>query len=97
MEFYALVSLCVTVCVLKPRRLQYEHSVCWKSEHLHHAFHVIFIEKELVTPPLNGLILPGITRASILELSREWNEFRISERDVPMAEIINLLSEKRVS
>jgi branched-chain amino acid aminotransferase len=71
--------------------------MCWKSEHLHYAFHVIFIEKELVTPPLNGLILPGITRASILELSREWNEFRVSERDVPMAEIIHLLSEKRVS
>ena len=29
-------------------------------------------EEELVTPPLNGLILPGVTRKSILELAREW-------------------------
>jgi len=83
--------------VLKPRKLQYERSVSWKPEKLHYAFHVIFIEKELVTPPLNGLILPGITRASILELAREWNEFCISERDIPMAEIVHLLRENRVS
>lgn len=60
-------------------------------------FMLFFIEKELVTPPLNGLILPGITRASILELSQEWNEFRVSERDIPMTEIVHLISEKRVS
>jgi len=53
-------------------------------------------EKELVTPPLNGLILPGITRASILELAREWNEFHTSERDISMAEIVHLLSENRL-
>lgn len=40
-------------------------------------------EKELVTPPLkDNLILPGVTRESILELTREWNEFKVSERDV---------------
>jgi len=27
---------------------------------------------ELVTPPLNGLILPGVTRQSILDLGRSW-------------------------
>ncbi|XP_021927854.1 branched-chain-amino-acid aminotransferase isoform X2 [Zootermopsis nevadensis] len=53
-------------------------------------------EKELVTPPLDGLILPGITRASILQLSREWNEFRVSERSIPMAELVSLLSENRL-
>jgi branched-chain amino acid aminotransferase len=58
---------------------------------------LFFIEKELITPPLNGLILPGITRASILELAREWNEFRISERDMQMAEVVHLISENRVS
>jgi hypothetical protein len=58
---------------------------------------ILFLsEKELVTPPLDGLILPGITRASILELSREWNEFRVSERSIPMAEVVHLLSESRV-
>lgn len=30
------------------------------------------VEKELITPPLNGLILPGITRKSLLELAKSW-------------------------
>ena len=37
-------------------------------------------EKELVTPPLDGTILPGITRRSILELLKELKEFKVSER-----------------
>ncbi|XP_033216893.1 branched-chain-amino-acid aminotransferase, cytosolic isoform X2 [Belonocnema kinseyi] len=53
-------------------------------------------EKELVTPPLNGLILPGITRNSILALAREWNDFKVTERKITMAEVCRLLSEKRL-
>ena len=30
---------------------------------------------ELVTPPLNGIILPGVTRQSILDLGRTWVKF----------------------
>ncbi|XP_065267604.1 branched-chain-amino-acid aminotransferase, cytosolic isoform X8 [Emys orbicularis] len=30
-------------------------------------------EEELATPPLDGIILPGVTRQSILELARKWN------------------------
>jgi len=33
-------------------------------------------EKELVTAPLDGTILPGVTRDSILQLAREWGEFK---------------------
>ena len=29
-------------------------------------------ELELVTPPLDGLILPGVIRQSLLEMAREW-------------------------
>ncbi|KAM8910581.1 LOW QUALITY PROTEIN: branched-chain-amino-acid aminotransferase, cytosolic [Spinachia spinachia] len=29
-------------------------------------------EEELATPPLDGIILPGVTRQSILELTRKW-------------------------
>ncbi|KAK2565396.1 Branched-chain-amino-acid aminotransferase [Acropora cervicornis] len=29
-------------------------------------------DKELITPPLNGLILPGITRKSLLEMAKNW-------------------------
>eukprot|EP00794_Sanderia_malayensis_P018105 gene18105-19914_t len=53
-------------------------------------------EEELVTPPLNGLILPGITRKSILESAREWNDFKVSERSFTMHDIIKATSEGRV-
>ncbi|OQR72297.1 branched-chain-amino-acid aminotransferase [Tropilaelaps mercedesae] len=44
-------------------------------------------EPELVTPPLNSLILPGITRRSIAELAREWKKCRVSERRITMFEL----------
>lgn len=31
-----------------------------------------FPEEELATPPLDGIILPGVTRQSILELTGKW-------------------------
>lgn len=54
-------------------------------------------ERELITPPLNGLILPGITRDSILHLAREWREFKVTERPITMFEIKKALQENRVS
>ncbi|XP_012880533.1 PREDICTED: branched-chain-amino-acid aminotransferase, cytosolic isoform X2 [Dipodomys ordii] len=53
-------------------------------------------EEELATPPLDGIILPGVTRKSILELTRDWGEFKVSERYLTMAELENALEEKRV-
>lgn len=53
-------------------------------------------ERELITPPLNGLILPGITRHSILQLSREWNAYKVNERNITMGEIIQLSQEHRL-
>lgn len=53
-------------------------------------------EKELVTPPLDGLILPGITRSSVLELTREWNEFKVTEKSLHMNDLIEALAENRV-
>jgi branched-chain amino acid aminotransferase len=47
-------------------------------------------EKELITPPLDGTILPGVTRDSILKLTREWNEFKVSERPITMSEVQTL-------
>lgn len=52
--------------------------------------------KELVTPPLNGIILPGVTRHCVLELAREWNEFTVSERIITMKEITKALKEHRL-
>uniref|UniRef100_A0A287DCG4 Uncharacterized protein n=1 Tax=Ictidomys tridecemlineatus TaxID=43179 RepID=A0A287DCG4_ICTTR len=36
--------------------------------------------EELATPPLDGIILPGVTRRCILDLAHKWGEFKVSER-----------------
>merc|ERR1719376_1014338 len=52
---------------------------------------------ELVTPPLtNGCILPGVTRQSILEMTREWNEFKVTERTITMGEVLKANQEGRI-
>lgn len=44
--------------------------------------------RQLVTPPLTrGDILPGVTRRSILELTKSWGEFDVMERFPTMPEI----------
>ncbi|XP_056400506.1 branched-chain-amino-acid aminotransferase, cytosolic-like isoform X2 [Hyla sarda] len=53
-------------------------------------------EKELVTPPLSGLILPGVTRQSLLDLAKQWGEFKVSERTFNMADVVKGLKENRV-
>ncbi|KAI9504753.1 aminotransferase [Coemansia spiralis] len=52
-------------------------------------------EKELVTAPLDGIILPGVTRDSLLALARQWGEFKVSERKITMPEVVTALSEGR--
>lgn len=53
-------------------------------------------EKELITCPLNGLILPGITRKSIIELTRSWNEFKVSEREFTIHDVARAAEEHRL-
>lgn len=54
-------------------------------------------EHELITPPIEqGVILPGVTRDSLLTLAREWNEFKVSEATITMAELVEALEEDRV-
>jgi len=53
-------------------------------------------EKELVTAPLDGVILPGVTRDSILHLTRSWNEFKVSERPMRMEEVTRAVNEGRM-
>lgn len=57
----------------------------------------MLIERELITPPLNGLILPGIVRHSILNLVREWNQVKVTERTITMHEVKKACYENRVS
>lgn len=53
-------------------------------------------EMELITPGLDGTILPGVTRISILELVRDWGEFKVTERAFTMDELLEGLKENRV-
>lgn len=54
---------------------------------------------ELVTPPLNGLILPGVTRDSVLQLARQRLAsplFKVSEREVTMSDLHSAAGEGRL-
>ncbi len=52
------------------------------------AMNIFFvINDELVTPSLNGSILPGITRDSVIQLGKKWN-MNVSERKITIDEII---------
>jgi len=52
---------------------------------------------ELVTAPLTrGDILPGVTRSSILDLTRSWGDFDVSERYITMGEIKEASDENRL-
>uniref|UniRef100_A0A4X1VCX1 Branched-chain-amino-acid aminotransferase n=1 Tax=Sus scrofa TaxID=9823 RepID=A0A4X1VCX1_PIG len=53
-------------------------------------------EEELATPPLDGIILPGVTRQSILDLAHNWGEFKVSERYLTMDDLTTALEESRV-
>ena len=49
---------------------------------------MVRIGDELVTPPLGGSILDGVTRDSVMTLLREWN-LQVSERPLGMEEIVS--------
>nr|XP_056702282.1 branched-chain-amino-acid aminotransferase, cytosolic isoform X1 [Euleptes europaea] len=52
--------------------------------------------EELATPPLDGIILPGVTRQSILDLAHKWGEFKVSERYITMSDLKAALKDRRV-
>ncbi|XP_058827014.1 branched-chain-amino-acid aminotransferase, cytosolic [Topomyia yanbarensis] len=53
-------------------------------------------EKCLITPPLDGLILPGITRDSVLRLCREWGDFSVKEEQFTMPQVRQLAQKGRL-
>ena len=48
---------------------------------------MVKIGDEIVTPPLAGTILPGVTRDSALALMRKWG-LRVSERQIAIDEVV---------
>ncbi len=68
--------------------------VLWTDAHEHRGLEevgtmnmVVRIKDEIVTPPLEGTILGGVTRDSIITLLRDWG-FQVNERTIGMEEII---------
>ncbi|XP_062512590.1 branched-chain-amino-acid aminotransferase, cytosolic-like [Corticium candelabrum] len=53
-------------------------------------------ENELVTPPLDGLILPGVVRKSLIELAQQWGTIKVSERRITMAETVKAVKDGRL-
>ena len=53
-------------------------------------------EDELITPPLDGVILPGVTRDSILTLAKEMNQFKVSVKPFKIQELAKACKEGRV-
>jgi len=45
------------------------------------------IGDELITPPLSGSILPGVTRNSVIQIAKNWG-IHVSERPLSMDEIL---------
>ena len=48
---------------------------------------MVKIAGEVITPPLTGTILPGVTRDSTLTLMRQWG-LRVSERQLAIDEVV---------
>lgn len=44
------------------------------------------IDDVLITPPLSGTILPGVTRDSVIKLAKSW-DMQVQERKLGMAEV----------
>jgi branched-chain amino acid aminotransferase len=53
-------------------------------------------ERELVTPMLDGTILPGITRDSVLHLAREDKRFITNEKKISINDLVKAHKEKRI-
>ncbi|MFH1091767.1 MAG: branched-chain amino acid aminotransferase [Pseudomonadota bacterium] len=54
------------------------------------------IDNEVVTAPLTGTILPGVTRTTVLDLLREWGEYKVSERQIAIDEVMTTAGNGRL-
>lgn len=82
------------------------NQVLWmgSNEDIHEtgASNVFFVfrrpgnQLEVVTPPLDGSVLPGVTRDSVLQLLRENEELIVSERRIKKDELLQAMAEEKV-
>ncbi|MBE7015498.1 MAG: branched chain amino acid aminotransferase, partial [Ruminococcaceae bacterium] len=60
------------------------------------AMNIFFkIDGKIVTPMLNGSILPGITRNSVIEVCKKWG-YEVEERRISVDELISAQKEGRL-
>jgi len=50
----------------------------------------------LLTPPLDGTILPGVTRDSIITLMNEAKDIKVKVRSLKIQELVKAVNENRV-
>lgn len=61
------------------------------------SMNIFFVlDGKLITSPLTGTILPGITRKSVLELAQKW-DMPVEERRVSIGELMEASGEGRLS
>ena len=61
------------------------------------SMNILFvIDNELITPELNGCILSGITRNSVLQLARQWG-MKTAERKITIDEVFNAHQDGRLN
>ena len=53
-------------------------------------------ETELITAALDGTILPGVTRDSLMEIAKEIDEIKVTERVYTMEELLTAHKEGRI-
>lgn len=53
-------------------------------------------ERELITAPLDGTILPGVTRDSILTLARQMGELKVTEKRFTIHEVVEASEQGRI-
>lgn len=53
------------------------------------------IDDEVITPPLEGSILPGVTRDTVLDLTKSWG-MKVNERRISIDELIRSSKEGRL-
>ncbi|KAI6657759.1 hypothetical protein LOD99_502 [Oopsacas minuta] len=53
-------------------------------------------EREVITPPLSDIILPGVTRDSVIQLIRSWGDVPVVERTFTMQDVMTAVNENRM-
>jgi len=53
------------------------------------------IDDEIITPALNGSILPGVTRKSVIALAKHWGE-KVAERQISIDDLIDAHADGRL-